>query len=157
MATLVSDVVAGLRDDLRGSVLDTYLTDTQLAGLVGTALSQLNSKVASASFVVTGKESGRVILTSAFTPEVTLESAWGYALRLAAVYQLAVSGALVRAEKLMGAYSAPSHSANDTQRAQQMRLNTAMLKADLDDAVAGLNGFRTHVQGTVDYSSYITP
>lgn len=152
MATTVSDLVASVQDDLR-SDLSGYLTDTQIAGLIGSAIALLNGRLpAYCSYTIADKAGGQVATTSTISPEISPESVWGALLRSAVRLLLATSGALVMGEKNVGSYSTPSHSVSQASRASQHRLNRQMCLDDFNAIVSSIKYLDQHDQADVDFT-----
>ena len=151
MATEMTVLVGAVRDDLRGQVVG-YLDDNELAGLIGSALSWLNGQAPSVfSYTVSGQAQHRVVTTSIVTPEIDPLSKWGALVRTTVLMLIARGGALAMAERNMGSFSVPSHSANMSGRVVQHRFNYTALKAEVDSILKSVKNMREHESVDVDF------
>lgn len=153
MARDVADYVNAIKDDLRGQIITGYLSEDQIAGLVGSALGWLNAKCPNLCSFTPTTTSGRVTASDTFTPDVGPWTSWGMLIRKAALLALASSGAIARGEDNMGQYQYASHSANLASRAVQHRLNEQMLRTELYDLLEAVKQMQTHDQNDVDFTT----
>lgn len=153
MATVLQDLIDGVREDLVDRIDSNYLTDTQVARAIASGITYLNGRWPDLFAFTLAKLHDKVADTnSTVTPEIDAHSKWGAVVRAAAIRQMVRSGALGGAEKNLGTYSAASHSASTASIPSQHRLNLQVVDEDLQQIVASLQGRHEHGQDEVDFT-----
>lgn len=152
MATKVRVLVPMVHEELRNELTSGFLSESMVAGIIGSAIAWLNGYCPETfSYVVADLGSdGAIALDSTISPEIDPYGKWGALLRQVARAKFASGGALVRAEQNMGSFSGPNHRADTTSRSVQHRLNADREWAAVDEMLRGLRGFRRYGQGDAD-------
>ena len=151
MATEVSVLVEAVKDECRDGI-STNLSNNQIAGIVGAAVDWCNLHAASyCDYTISSLSANRVVPSSSIAPSVTGKNRT--LVLTVALWKMARSGAIKRAELNTGSVTLVSHSANPTSTVVQHRLNASEFRDEVVAALAALKGMDQHAAAEVDFTA----
>lgn len=153
MSTAISVISTAVQDDLRGQLETGFISDNEMAKVVGSAISRVNGWMSSyATYTIAGRVDNSVVPASTVTPEVDVDDKWGVLIRLVALWVIASGGAMLQAERNLGSYSSATHSANMTSRVTQHRMNAKECLDRVKEQIALIKGQDLFSTGEVDFT-----